>query len=210
MSSAPQRRAATYADLANLPEHVTGELIDGVVMMSPRPSIAHQIVAAGLHGRLFQVFRGPRGGGPDRPGGWIVLPEPELHLGHPDPRSIVLVPDLAGWRLPRHPGHAPATEVVPDWVCEILSPGTHRRDRLIKLDQYGLAGVPHAWIVDPDEGTLEGFTRGEDGIWRRPTAINLTDALSVAPFDAVTLDPFDHDELPWLPPRDDADDRGRF
>lgn len=35
-------------------------------------------------------------GGPEAPGGWIILIEPELHLG-PD----ILVPDLAGWRHSR-------------------------------------------------------------------------------------------------------------
>jgi hypothetical protein len=36
----------------------------------------------------------------------------------------VLVPDLAGWRAERAQGLADvvAVEVVPDWICEILSP----------------------------------------------------------------------------------------
>jgi len=62
------------------------------------------------------------------PGGWWIIDEPEIHFA----RDIeVTVPDLAGWRRKRMPyppeGHR--IEVVPDWVCEILSPSTARQQR---------------------------------------------------------------------------------
>jgi len=58
----------------------------------------------------------------------------------------VAVPDLAGWRRERKlkfpTGHK--IELVPDWICEILSPSTRSIDREIKLPLYARYGVPYA------------------------------------------------------------------
>ena len=77
----------------------------------------------GLARRSAIELGGPFDKGRDGPGGWWILDEPELHLG-PD----VLVPDLAGWRRERMPVFPDARwfELAPDWVCEVLSPGTRR------------------------------------------------------------------------------------
>ena len=92
----------------------------------------------GLIGAPFQL--GVRG-----PGGWWVLPEPEPSLGV-DPGFDPVVPDLAGWRLARHPDRPAAAQrhVVPDWVREIQSPGTARQDRLLELPFYARACIGHA------------------------------------------------------------------
>ncbi len=60
-------------------------------------------------------------------GGWILLDEPELHLG-----ADILVPDLAGWRRERlpHVPDAPFLDLSPDWACEVLSARAQRLDRM--------------------------------------------------------------------------------
>ena len=40
-------------------------------------------------------------------------------------------------------------EGVPDLVVEVLSPGTRRLDRTVKLAAYRDAGVPEVWLCDP-------------------------------------------------------------
>src|SRR6266516_2458818 len=119
---------ATYDDLLKLPEHVVGEIIDGELIVSPRPRSRHGYAAHRMSVQLDGMTPGGNG-----PGGWWILPEPELHL-HGD----VLVPDLAGWRRERMPHLAdtPAFELPPDWLCEILSPSTARLDRTKKLPVY--------------------------------------------------------------------------
>ena len=52
---------------------------------------------------------------------------------------------------------APAFELAPDWVCEILSPATRRFDLTEKRELYRVNGVAHLWLVDPDARTLEAF-----------------------------------------------------
>jgi Uma2 family endonuclease len=143
-----EKRPATYADLEALPPNVVGELVEGELYVSPRPAFPHAVAASQLGGELIGPFNRGRGG----PGGWIILDEPELHLG-----NDVVVPDLAGWtreRMPLPPRTA-ATSLAPDWVCEVLSPSTVALDRGAKLRVYAREGVRHVWWVDPEARTLE-------------------------------------------------------
>ncbi|MDY7231315.1 Uma2 family endonuclease [Hyalangium rubrum] len=149
MSEKP-RRPATYEDLEALPPHQVGEIIAGELYASPRPATPHARAAS----RLGVKLGGPFDIGGDNPGGWVILHEPELHLG-----TDVLVPDLAGWRRERMPKlpRVPALKLAPDWVCEVLSPSTEARDRSAKFPIYAREGVRHVWLVDPDVRTLEIF-----------------------------------------------------
>lgn len=53
---------------------------------------------------------------------------------------------------------------APDMVIEILSPSTHRHDRIIKYNLYQRAGVREYWIVEPETQTLQVFLRNENGL----------------------------------------------
>src|SRR5262249_50021083 len=142
---ARSKRRATYDDLLKLPEHLVGEIIDGELIATPRPAMPHAVASSVIGSDLGSRFHGS-GGGLGAPGGWWIIDEPELHFG-----QDVLVPDLAGWRrerMPRIP-NAPAVELAPDWVCEILSRSTGRIDRGRKLDVYARVKVPHTWLLDP-------------------------------------------------------------
>jgi Uma2 family endonuclease len=153
----PLDRPARYEDLLALPDSVVAEIVGGELHASPRPGPRHAHAATRISNRIGPPFDEGRGG----PGGWLILFEPELHLG-PD----VLVPDLAGWhrrRMPRLPDTA-YFAVAPDWVCEVLSPSTTALDRAGKLASYAREGVAHAWLVDPLARTLE-VLRLETGRW---------------------------------------------
>jgi Uma2 family endonuclease len=64
---------------------------------------------------------------------------------------------------PELPADAPI-RVVPDWVCEILSPTTRRHNLLTKKPYYARIGVPHHWIVDIEAKTITAY-RLEGGRW---------------------------------------------
>lgn len=184
--SEPARRVATYQDVLDAPEGLTAELINGELHLSPRPGQPHSAASSEMGIDLGGQFA-RRGG--DRPGGWIFRHEPELWLGEPDPRSAVVVPDLAGWREDRF---AVTSEhgltIAPDWVCEVLSPGArnHRRDRFLKADVYHRSGVPWYWIIDPLARMIEVFRR-EDAGWLRVEAVTGSEDARLPPFDAVPL-----------------------
>jgi Uma2 family endonuclease len=48
--------------------------------------------------------------------------------------------------------------LVPDWICEVLSPTTARGDRGENMPLYAAHGVSYLWIVDPLMKTLERCT----------------------------------------------------
>ncbi len=174
------RRPGTYEDLLALPEHLVGELINGELIVSPRPAMRHLLAVDGLGDDL----RGPFGRDPSGPGGWWIVSEAELHLGRD-----VLVPDLAGWRRERMPlpPDAPFVEIAPDWVCEVLSPSTEAVDRKLKLPKFGAAGIPHAWLVNPIARTLEAYERQADR-WSLVATFSNDDRARIVPFDAIELD----------------------
>jgi Uma2 family endonuclease len=177
--SSPARRRATFEDVLALPEHVVGEIVDGELVTSPRPSFSHAAVTTGLAAALAPPFQYGDGG----PGGWWILVEPELHLG-----EDVVVPDVGGWRRERLPvlSGVPFTEVVPDWVCEILSPSTGRFDRARKMPLYARRGVQHAWVIDPATRTLE-VLRLEGGRWVIVGAHGGDDVVRAEPFAEVEI-----------------------
>jgi Uma2 family endonuclease len=170
-------RRATYQDVLDAPEHVTVELVDGELTLMTRPRGWHALASGRLFSQLDQTFAGG--------GGWCILQEVELWLGRADPQDRVLVPDLSGWRTDRHvPDLALVGHVVaPDWVTEVLSPTTARRDRLVKLHLYAEAGIRHVWIVDPGERSIEVFEL-RDGVFAL-VAVAADDAeVALVPFDA--------------------------
>ncbi|HRE88369.1 MAG TPA: Uma2 family endonuclease [Myxococcota bacterium] len=193
---AQSTRPPSYADIEALPPNVVGEILGGELVVSPRPKPRHAQASSLLGGLLIPPFRLGRGG----PGGWQILDEPELSLGI-DRRYDPVVPDLAGWRLETMP-HLPTTAqflVRPDWVCEVLSQSTARRDRMLKLPFYARAGVGYCWLVDPDQELVEVFENlGTE--WKLWGVFGGREAVALAPFEAVPLDL----GLIWGPPEEPA------
>lgn len=176
----PVQRRATYEDLLRVPPHLVAEIIDGVLHTQPRPAAIHAVAASVLGGELSGPFHRGRGG----PGGWVILDEPELHLG-----ADVLVPDLAGWRRERMPEvpDAAAFDLAPDWVCEVLSPSTEAVDRAQKVRLYARERVSHVWLLNPRGRTLEVLAL--DGASYRIASVFAGEAsVRAAPFDAIELE----------------------
>jgi Uma2 family endonuclease len=180
MSGAPANRPATYDDLLQVPEHLVAEIVDGVLITSPRPAARHAMAASALGEELGPPFKRGRGG----PGGWVILDEPELHVV-----GQIMVPDLAGWRRERMPEIPDVAffELVPDWVCEVLSPSTAALDRTRKWHHYARAGVSHLWFVDPAPQTLEIY-RLDGESWRLVSSAAGDARVRAAPFEAVEID----------------------
>lgn len=175
----PKDKPATYADIEALPANMVGEILFGMLHAHPRPAPRHARAASTLGVELGGPFDRGRGG----PGGWIILDEPEIHLG-----PHVIVPDIAGWRRERMP-KLPDTayfEVAPDWVAEVLSPSTAQVDRTDKLAIYAAFQVAHAWYVDPLARTLEVFAL-TGGKWLLAATCKDADAVAAPPFEAHTF-----------------------
>lgn len=179
----PSRKPARYDDLLAVPDTKVAEVIDGELIVSPRPASPHANSAAAIIVDIRGAFHGPAGQA-HGPGGWWILMEPELHFG-----DDVLVPDEAGWRregMPKLPNVA-AFSQAPDWICEVVSPSTGAIDRGRKMRIYARESVGHLWLVDPLLRTIEVF-RLREGEWS-VAAVYAGDAPArVEPFDALELD----------------------
>jgi Uma2 family endonuclease len=178
--SEPAKKKATDEDLYGIPENMTGEIVDGELILTPRPTRGHADAAVSLGAELVPPYRFGRGG----PGGWLIYHEPELHLG-----EDILVPDLAGWRRERFstPREEHRFTVPPDWVCEILSPSTARNDRTKKMRIYAQHEVRYAWLIDPILATLEVF-RLESDKWLLLDVFSENARVRVEPFREIEID----------------------
>lgn len=146
-------RLATYADLLDLPNDVRAEILAGRIVTLPAPWPRHSKAQGALRRFIGGPFDDDHGHG--GPGGWGIFVEVDVQLGPHD----VVRPDLSGWRRERlpDPGDERPILVAPDWVCEVLSPGTETRDRTTKRDLYAEHAVPYYWLLDPGARTLEAF-----------------------------------------------------
>jgi Uma2 family endonuclease len=166
-------RPFTVAELDRMPDDGRRyELLDGVLVVSPRPTTIHQLVATRLIGILNKAC----------PEEFGVVAEPAVQL---DPQTE-FDPDLVVVRMDQI-GGAKFTE-PPLLVVEVRSPSTALVDLSRKKAAYERFGVPSYWIVNPDlkqpELTIFELRDGQYAI----------EAKTTAPFAArrpfnVTVDP---------------------
>ena len=155
----------TIADLERFPNDGNRyELLDGVLLVTPAPSYAHQIIASRLQLRLMQAVMIPGDGQVVGPGAITVPPGTQLE---PD----ILV----------HPARFPIDSKWEDidehWLAvEVLSRSSRVYDREIKRDAYIALGVQEVWLVDRWNRVVEvSRPRGPAEVvrdmlhWRVPT-----------------------------------------
>lgn len=181
----PAKKLATYDDLLALPEGVKAEILHGTLVLPPAPLPRHSSVQRKLGRFIGGPFDDDDGAG--GPGGWWVFIEVDIQLAAHE----IVQPDLAGWRRERlpEPWDVRPITVVPDWICEVISPSNAGTDRVTKRELYAASGVAHYWLADPAAQTLESYrldpaTRR----WVDSGAFDATARARIPPFEAVELD----------------------
>lgn len=163
----------TEDDLATMPEDGHRyELIDGVLIVSPSPTLDHQRCVVSL----VVLLRAAR------------KPEHEVVLGPFDvrfSRTTVLIPDLL---VARKSDLTPARlETAPLLVVEVRSPSTRLFDQGPKRMVYEEAGVPAYWLVDP-EGPSLTVLELEDGRYVERATVNGDEAYeATVPFPVTVV-----------------------
>ena len=167
----------TYEDYVKIPEEpgYRFEVLEGILVREPSPSKHHQRVLRELEFQLKIFFDD-------------FDPEGELFFAPLDVTLTiynVLQPDILFVSAARREIMREERIDGPCYLAvEIMSPSNRRKDRLQKMEIYRKAGIPHYWLVDPEENTLEAFMlKGENY------------ALIVA---GGPGDPFTHPEFPGL------------
>lgn len=142
----PKQGHWTYNHYAALPEDGQHyEIVDGVLYMTPAPSIIHQKAAQKLFKRLSGHIE-------DAGLGEVFIAPVDVELA-PD---VVVQPDVVVV-LNASLEKITATRIVgaPDLVVEVSSPRTAGYDRRVKQDTYARAGIREYWIADPAAQTVE-------------------------------------------------------
>ena len=162
-----------------LPEDNTRhyELLDGVLVGSPRAGSFHQELALYLMMELYRQL----------PRAWKVIHDVEVVLQPSFPPTlrapdIVVVP---AERARTKPKRYNASDVL--LAVEVISPGSRSTDTSIKPAEYARAGIPHYWVVDLDEPlSLTACHRaGELGYQEAPAASKIFSVQEPFP---VTID----------------------
>lgn len=140
----------TYDDYLELPEEpgFRFEILEGILVKEPSPSTQHQRVCSVLYRQLANFFDDF-----DPQGELFFAPldvtlttfnvlQPDILFVSGEHRDIMLEERIDG----------PC-----DLVVEVMSPANRRKDRLQKMEIYRKAEIPHYWLADPEENTLEAF-----------------------------------------------------
>lgn len=173
----------TYAEYRTWEDDARYELIDGVAYaMSPAPTRTHQMVV----GELFFQVKNALKGKSCQP---FIAPF-DVRLPHADEADdkvdTVLQPDvLVVCDLAKV--DESGVRGAPDWVAEVLSPNTAKKDMTVKLDAYERAGVPEYWLLHPTD-RLVTIYRLIDGRYGRPDIGEMKGTLPIGVLPDVTID----------------------
>lgn len=178
ISSKPQ--PSEHLNAANLPER--WEIVDG----EPQPKEATGPRHGRAQGRTFRLLSpfDRRPGPPHRPGGWWFSSETSVTFSP----TQVRLPDVAGWRRERMPEmpEGSTTDIIPDWICEILSPSNANDDTIVKMRLYHQAQVKHYWLLDPRTENLQVYRWTADGYLFVLGAVR-GETVHAEPFDAIAI-----------------------
>ena len=135
----------TLEDYYALPDERRVELIDGVLYDMSAPTPVHQLIGSEIRERLSAYIKG-------KGGRCIPLVSPiDVQLDRDD--KTVLQPDVLVV-CDRSKIIRRCIYGAPDFIVEILSPATRKKDLTVKLGKYIQAGVSEYWIVDPDRKSV--------------------------------------------------------
>lgn len=143
----------TIDDYETIPDDRPMELIDGVLYDMTAPSTIHQMIIPQLWSRLHSHIL-------SRGGSCIVMTAPTDVRLDCDDRTMIqpdvfVVCDRSKFTDKRIEG-------APDFIIEVLSPSTRKKDTFIKAQKYLNAGVFEYWLVDPDAEKVVVYVFGKD------------------------------------------------
>lgn len=137
-----QERIYTIDDIYALPEGKRAELIDGQLYMMAPPSRRHQLIVGELFTLINNYIKSNNGSCKPYIAPFAVfLNEDDRNYVEPD---ISVICD--SFKLTDK-----GCNGAPDWIIEVVSPGSRTTDYMRKLFKYRTAGVKEYWIVDPEK-----------------------------------------------------------
>ena len=141
MYRARQQGNYIIEDYYALPEDRRAELIDGIIYDMSSPTSVHQLIGAEIWEQLKSYIRNSKGK-------CVPMLAPlDVQLDCDD-RTMVQ-PDVLVV-CDRERIHMNCVYGAPDFIVEIMSKTTRKKDSILKLNKYMNAGVREYWMVDPE------------------------------------------------------------
>ncbi len=175
----------TYMDYCGWPDDERWELIDGVAYnMSPAPSTRHQLISGELFRQIADFLVGKK---------CNAFPAPfDVRLpGRAEQKDeevdTVVQPDIVVV-CDRKKLDDKGCRGAPDWIIEILSPGTAVKDLKIKQALYERHRVHELWFVHPTDKTVMIFRLGKDGSYGKPLFLDESDKAEPAVLAGLSID----------------------
>jgi len=135
----------TYKDYLSWGEDVHCELIDGIPYMLAAPSEWHQWVAGGIHSQLRVWLDG-------KPCRAYMAPfDVRLFYEEDNSDKLVVQPDVLVVCDSKKLSDGRACRGAPDFVVEVVSDGSTKKDFVTKKTKYEKAGVREYWVIDDEE-----------------------------------------------------------
>ena len=183
MSFPARQKPYTFADVLTWDEGEHVEIINGEAFMMATPSSRHQEISGELFRQLANFLVGKS---------CKVYPAPfgvrlfEQDGDRPEDVHTIVEPDISVV-CDRNKIDSHGCKGAPDLIIEVLSPSTRRHDRLVKLNLYQRAGVREYWLVDPDNGSVQVFTR-ESGVLKIQEDYGVADIARVNILEGCFID----------------------
>ena len=140
-----QNKEYTIEDIYALPDSQRAELIDGQMYMMAPPTRRHQQILGTLYRKVADYIDKKEGSCEVYIAPFAVfLNEDDKNYVEPD-ISVICDPDKLTDK---------GCTGAPDWIIEIVSPGSRRTDYYTKLFKYHTVRVKEYWIVDPEKNRI--------------------------------------------------------
>ncbi|MEO6168263.1 MAG: Uma2 family endonuclease [Chitinophagales bacterium] len=150
-----KKKKWTLQEYYKTPEGVYFEIIHGIKYMAPSPFKIHQQVSRDLSYLLITYTR-------KYDLGEILQAPLDVVLAD----DTVVQPDLIYISKDNKLIQGDTIKGTPDALMEIISAGSVKKDREIKMKLYCEAGVPEYWLIEPDHRSVEIYHL-ENGLYKR-------------------------------------------
>lgn len=170
-----QNKEYTIDDIYALPDGQRAELIDGQMYIMAPPNRRHQRILLSLSRKIADYI--------DKKGGScevdiapfaVFLNADDKNYVEPD-ISVICDPDKLTDK---------GCTGAPDWIIEIVSPGSRRTDYYTKLFKYHTVRVKEYWIVDPEKNRILVYNFASEDIGN----YTFSDAVKAGIYEDLEID----------------------
>lgn len=182
-----EKQHFTFKDYQSWPEKERWELIEGEAFnMSPAPTVQHQKfsfliaknISDGTNINNCHVFIAPLD--------VLLIGSDEANQNDDNQIDNIVQPDIF---VVCDPNKIREKNIkgAPDFIIEVLSPSTAKKDEGIKRDLYQKCGVEEYWLVHPMDRTINQYSL-LDEVYAKPQVYGQDDTIQSSRFPELSLE----------------------